>query len=364
MSVYFVKGKGWRYDFTLRKTRYTNAWFKTKKEAWQAEAKRREEIKNPKPEVKRPIDMDFFELVQKRLDHVKAYNSGCHYRDTRSVASHWVAEWEGCMCSEISTDMIRQYLLKRSDVSGFTANRDLVYMRTLFNFGLKRHYISMDPTEDIESFPTEKTLRCIPQKEDVLKVIMAADGREQAYLWTITLTLAREGEVNRLTWQDVDLEKRVIVLYTRKKQGGHLTPRNIQMCDKLYDILFRLYQERDKTKPWVFWHRYWNREDGNWVEGPYQSRSKLMKTLCRKAGVRYFRFHPLRHFGASLLDQEKVNIGTIQRVLGHENRRTTEIYLHSIGDAEREAMRVFDRAFGDSHTDSHTENEKRVSQVG
>ena len=33
MSVYFVKGKGWRYDFTLNGTRHTETWFKTKKEA-------------------------------------------------------------------------------------------------------------------------------------------------------------------------------------------------------------------------------------------------------------------------------------------------------------------------------------------
>ena len=33
MSVYFVKGKGWRFDFTLEGIRYTEAWFETKKAA-------------------------------------------------------------------------------------------------------------------------------------------------------------------------------------------------------------------------------------------------------------------------------------------------------------------------------------------
>ena len=39
MSCYFVKGKGWRYDFTQNGTRYTGAWFKTKNDAKQAEGK-------------------------------------------------------------------------------------------------------------------------------------------------------------------------------------------------------------------------------------------------------------------------------------------------------------------------------------
>jgi integrase len=80
-----------------------------------------------------------------------------------------------------------------------------------------------------------------------------------------------------------------------------------------------------------------------------------MKSLCKKAGVKYFRFHALRHFGASLLEQSNIPIGSIQRILGHENRTTTELYLHSIGDGERRAMDVLDDRFGEfSHTDSHT----------
>ena len=85
-----------------------------------------------------------------------------------------------------------------------------------------------------------------------------------------------------------------------------------------------------------------------------------MKTLCQKAKVQYFRFHPLRHLGASTLDRANVNIGSIQRILGHENRTTTEIYLHSIGEAEREAMQIFEN-FEKSHTDSHIEKKRLQS---
>ena len=60
-----------------------------------------------------------------------------------------------------------------------------------------------------------------------------------------------------------------------------------------------------------------------------------------------------------MLDNANVNIGSIQRILGHENRTTTEIYLHSIGEAERKAMNVFEQLSENSHTDSHTENNKK-----
>jgi len=119
------------------------------------------------------------------------------------------------------------------------------------------------------------------------------------------------------------------------------------MAERLYDILSRRYDDRDKRKPWVFWHRYWDQKEKGWIDKPYTDRSHIMKGLCKKAGVKYFRFHALRHFGASMLDQANVPIGSIQRILGHENRTTTEIYLHSIGEGEKNAMDVLNDQFAD-----------------
>jgi integrase len=130
-------------------------------------------------------------------------------------------------------------------------------------------------------------------------------------------------------------------------------------------MLLKRHKSRDKDKPWVFWQRYWSQKEGKFVEGPFQDRKKIMRSLCSKAGVRYFRFHALRHFGASVLERANVPIGSIQRILGHENRSTTEIYLHSIGEAEREAMDVFEKATQDAFpTESLTQEKTKVRPFG
>jgi len=112
--------------------------------------------------------MGFLELVNKRLDHVKAYNSERHYTDHIYLARRWVKKWDRLTCSEITTDMIQNFLLKRlRETSPFTANKELRYLRALFNFGLHpvRNWITHNPTRGIDFFPVDnRSNMCRPTR--------------------------------------------------------------------------------------------------------------------------------------------------------------------------------------------------------
>jgi integrase len=285
-----------------------------------------------------PTDMDFLKLINRRLDYVKNFNSENHFRDTLYHARRWIKEWKGLMCTNISNDMIESHIIKRSIVSACVANKELQYLRALFNYGIKRRLIAYNPTDNIEFLPVEINRKYVPPKDDVLKVISIADPDTQQYLWTILLTAGRVGEINKLSWEDVNFIERYVTLWTRKRKGGNREPRDVPMVQKLYDILWNRFERRESDMPWVFWHTYWSRKLKQNVRGRYGDRKKIMKSLCTEAKVKYFRFHALRHLTASILDDIGIPIGVIQRILGHQNRRTTEIYLHSIGEAERDAM--------------------------
>ncbi len=344
MSVFLIKSGKWRFNFNLNSQRYSKSGFKTKKEAARAEAKLREELENPQPVVAMPTDMGFLDLNNFRLDHVKAYCSERHYQEYIYMVRRWLRKLGDLPCSEIETIDIEKFIFERSKVSNYVANKELRYLRATFNFGINKGLISNNPTKGIAFLPVVKKIKYTPPMEDIDKVIAIASKDIQDYLWAIRETFARVSEINRLTWDDISLEDRYVTLYTRKKSGGHLTPRRIWMTDKLYNIL----SERDASKtdnhPWVFWHRYYSRKEKCWKEGPYGDRKKIMKTLCNKAGVKYFRFHALRHAGASLMDSINTPIGTIQKILGHENRKTTEIYLHSFSETEKQAIRDYEVA--------------------
>ncbi|MGA3114014.1 MAG: tyrosine-type recombinase/integrase [Syntrophobacteraceae bacterium] len=363
MSIYLVKGKGFRHDFTLKGERYTEAWFQTKKAAQAAEAKRREEIKNPKPQTQDQTHTTFLDLVNMRLDFIKEYKTLKYYDDNRYALGRLVRAWEGLNASEITTQKIQDFILIRAKRSHYAANYDLTLIKALFNHGVRMKLLALNPASGVDFLPVENRAKYVPPLQDIDKVIAVADSETQDYLWCIRETLARVSEINRLKWDDVDLEGHLVTLYTRKKKGGSLTPRKIPMTGKLFEILSRRYLQHDPTKPWVFWHRYWSRKAGEWKEGPFLDRKTLMKGLCLEAGVKYFRYHALRHSGASLMDHNNAPLDGIQNVLGHETRTTTLIYLHKLDGSERKVMQIYEQARQKSHTDSHIKSKGILSHT-
>lgn len=63
------------------------------------------------------------------------------------------------------------------------------------------------------------------------------------------------------------------------------------------------------------------------THGPYRRNQpsiyRMLKRLCREAGVREFGFHALRHYFASMLvSTNKVTLCDIQHMLGHQRATT------------------------------------------
>ncbi len=115
------------------------------------------------------------------------------------------------------------------------------------------------------------------------------------------------------------------------------------MNQVLYDTLWGIWQQRTHDQ-WVFF----NAKTGT----RYMHRPKLMRTICKRAGVRHFGFHTLRHYVASYLaDQKKFSITQISRLLRHQNKATTERYLQVVDTQLRDVMASLEEK---SHTDSHT----------
>lgn len=81
-------------------------------------------------------------------------------------------------------------------------------------------------------------------------------------------------------------------------------------------------------------------ENGNYIEKKRPARR--VKTICEQIGLPPFTFHELRHSYATRLYEQGVPIRTIQLLLGHEDIRTTEIYVTVLDDPKKSAVSMLD----------------------
>jgi integrase len=173
--------------------------------------------------------------------------------------------------------------------------------------------------------------------------IMLAAGDDRPFLLVIYHTMARVDEILRLKWEDVNFQERAVRLWTRKRRDGSWAWDILPMNEVLHDTLWGIWKQRTQDQ-WVFF----NAKTGN----RYMHRPKVMRTICKRAGVRHFGFHALRHYVASyLVDQKKFSITQISRLLRHQNKATTERYLQVVDTQLRDVMASLEEK---SHTNPHT----------
>lgn len=93
---------------------------------------------------------------------------------------------------------------------------------------------------------------------------------------------------------------------------------------------------------------YWQENDlvfctslGTYYE-PRNVRRKL-DALMRDSGMRYFRLHDVRHFFASLLLAQGVELKVVSEILGHSSIRiTADIYTHLLPKIKDDAIDLLD----------------------
>lgn len=180
------------------------------------------------------------------------------------------------------------------------------------------------PLERIRPFPVEAGVRYVPPEEDVIKVLRQAHGQDLVMLLTYYYTGARRGEVFRLLWSDVNFDSGSIRLVDHKGRDGSPRSRWVPMHPELAKAL-RWWQS---VRPCVVDNVFMQEHCDGTLGDPFQQRSKLMPRLCRKAGVKPFGFHALRHKAAAITFTAG-GLAVAQTLMGHSRATTTDIYWGS-----------------------------------
>lgn len=212
---------------------------------------------------------------------------------------------------------------QRKTRSGYSVNKDRKNFLAAWEWG--KIYLKLPDTNPcrVDRFPVERHRRYIPPESDFRKVFEEAQGQDKVMLLGFLHSAARRGELFRLRWVDVNFANKTITLYTRKRKGGDLEHDDLPMTDELHNAL--LLHKQTAHEEYVFVDPMTNK--------PFTERRQFMRGLCKRAGVKPFGLHAIRHLSASILGDCDVPAVIIKKILRHKNLQTTERYIKPLGDA-------------------------------
>jgi integrase len=167
-------------------------------------------------------------------------------------------------------------------------------------------------------------------REEMEALIAACPSHLKPIVVVATHTGMRKAETLGLKWQDIDLAMKTITVRQTKNNEPKVIPINHTLHAELQRVPRRLHSD------YVFC---------NATGEPYDEVKRSFNTACRKAGIKDFRFHDLRHTFASHLVMNGINLKTVQHLLGHKDIRMALRYAHLSREHLQAAVGTLDQSF-------------------
>jgi len=222
---------------------------------------------------------------------------------------------------------------------GNAANKDRKNLARAWNWGQKN--LSrfpknlVNPFHAVDRFPKRTIGRYVPPSGDFWKVYEVATGQDKVMLLTALHLGARRGEIFRIKRSDVDFANNNVRLWTRKRERGDQEFDWLPLTMELREMLYKWCEYRFSVPTPDEEHVFVCLDEDPVCEPyygkPFLKRQFLMKRLCKRAGVKCFGFHGIRHLSATILYHNGKDLNYLQRFLRHQNPTTTQGYLKRLG---------------------------------
>jgi integrase len=240
---------------------------------------------------------------------------------------------------------------KVETVAGATINRDLAALQSSLSRAVEWGRLSRNPVQKMKRSTEDASavVRYLSDKEEqrLREALAGRDAtrraaRESANAWrrersydvwpdydaytdhlTPLVLVAlntglRRGELLRLAWRDVDLERRLLTVRGAGAKTGQT--RHVPLNSEAVRVLETHAGADVDGQAFVF------------ASGSGKDRLKDVKkawtAVLKSAKVRGFRFHDLRHTFASKLVMGGVDLNTVRELLGHRTITMTLRYAH------------------------------------
>jgi site-specific recombinase XerD len=252
----------------------------------------------------------------KKTNHYEICKAKLQYLNyspkTQSTYLHYIEQFLNSTKippSRLTSQDFQSYLDNFNFTSVSQQNQVINSIRFLYKFGLNKKY-------DKVSFKRPKSEKKLPKVVDsnfILTKLEQIDNLKHKTILTLTFSVGlRVSEITNLKIEDIDSKRMLIHIKNAKGRKDRIVP----LSQKVLDLL-RTYYKQYKPKEYLF--------NG-------QSNQQYSIRSCQAIYKKYIdnngHIHQLRHSCFTNLLENGTDIRLIQKIAGHSNVKTTEIYTH------------------------------------
>jgi integrase len=284
----------------------------------------------------RGVDKTVKELMERYLrDHSGPNKSPKSHRSDRCVAAHLIRAFGDLTLKEVRPSLLAEHKAKRRSEGAApkTINIELGILSHAFQLAVKEwEWIGDNPVLRVSREKVRNLIERWLTSEEERRLLAASPTWLQEIIMFAVNTGLRQGEILNLQWPKVDLFRKTITLLEQKNGAKDTLPVNA----KALEVLKARAKVRSLKSDYVFYNGAGNRMDA-------RDLLRVFYRVMKKADVKDFRFHDLRHTFATRLVQAGVDIYTVQKLGRWKTISMVMRYAHHHPESLRAGVEVLDR---------------------
>jgi len=301
-------------------------------------------------------NMKFGELAQLVLDEyarpnlkpntIKGYISAYN--------THILNCFGGMQISKITSFHVQKFINEISkNLKPNSVSDTFKILRVTFNKAIEWKFIKENPCKGTTRPKIAKTNYNELLSADEIKRLLAAISNENNKIYRMAFTIAigcglRQGEILGLTFDDIDLDNRIITvnkqwgitLEDSKNTRAMTTTKTENSIRKVYapGFVMDCVDEYIKALKIIPSNKllFWNASRKAVINRIGLTRR--FKKLLKENDIREIRFHDLRHLQATMLINSGVNVAVIAKRLGDSTKTILDTYTHPIEEMEKQSV--------------------------
>lgn len=254
------------------------------------------------------------------------------YRDAISNFSEYVSSLDGQSLETADADVVRDWIsgLMEQGRKATYVCKQLSAVKSMYRYALKAKLIDRDPAHLVTGPKKQKPLPVFLKESEAERLFDGLqwdmdnfnDVRARTLLLLLYSTGIRRAEAVGIDDVDVNFVNGEIKV-TGKRRKQRLIPMTDELAEALnYYIGMRNGCIAQRSSEALLVSDKGERVTVGWVYSTVRDKLSLVTSMKKRSP------HVLRHsFATSMLNHE-AQLGSVQKLLGHESIATTEVYTH------------------------------------